>query len=294
MSKKTSIKAFSFLELSLVILIVGILVSAFLGAVELSNEAKLRRAKTLTQNSPVNGIAGLVLWLDTTSEQSFIESEKNDGTAITKWSNLNPNASTTSQLSDSSVATDDNPVYRESCFNGLPCLYFDGGDKITAPKPLGVRSEYLSLFAVFSGAENASGASYEFLKSDLNANWDNSSGAFILSGTSGQAFFYDMPGPSGIQPSICNGAAVTNQNQAYVYSLIDDNSGSIFHYFNGGKGNTTGGDGSLSKSLGVLEIGRSSYRGNIGEIIIFTRALSLAERKSVEQYLGKKWGIKTS
>ena len=56
MSKKITVKAFSFLELSLVILIVGVMVSAFLGAVDLSNDAKLRHAKTLTQNSPVNGI----------------------------------------------------------------------------------------------------------------------------------------------------------------------------------------------------------------------------------------------
>lgn len=293
MNKKISIKAFSFLELSLVIMIVGIMVSVFLGAVDLSNDAKLRHAKTLTQNSPVSTISGLALWLDTTSEQSFIESEMNDGSAITRWSNLNPGASVVSRLDNSSIDITDNPTYQESCFNSLPCLYFDGGDKITSSKPLGIRSDNLSLFAVFSGAENLSGTSYEFLKSDLSATWDNLSGVFVLSGTSGQTFFYDMPGSSGIQPSICNAAAITNKNQPYIYSLIDDNSGSIFHYFNGAKGNTTGGNGSLSKSLGVFEIGRASYRGKISEIIIFTRALSSAERKSVEQYLGKKWEIKT-
>lgn len=36
------------------------------------------------------------------------------------------------------------------------------------------------------------------------------------------------------------------------------------------------------------------YKGNVGEIIIFSRALKTEERRSVEEYLGKKWKIKIS
>ena len=32
--------------------------------------------------------------------------------------------------------------------------------------------------------------------------------------------------------------------------------------------------------------------GDIGEIIIFSRALKTEERQAVERYLGKKWGIR--
>jgi hypothetical protein len=34
------------------------------------------------------------------------------------------------------------------------------------------------------------------------------------------------------------------------------------------------------------------YDGDIGEIIIFDRALKTEERQSIEKYLGQKWGIK--
>lgn len=36
------------------------------------------------------------------------------------------------------------------------------------------------------------------------------------------------------------------------------------------------------------------YNGNVAEIIIFNRALKTEERKSIESYLGKKWGVKIS
>jgi hypothetical protein len=61
---------------------------------------------------------------------------------------------------------------------------------------------------------------------------------------------------------------------------------------NGVVANSVGANsGVLTKTLGVVSIGNGSYQGNIGEVIIFTKALTATERKSVEQYLGKKWGI---
>jgi hypothetical protein len=33
---------------------------------------------------------------------------------------------------------------------------------------------------------------------------------------------------------------------------------------------------------------------DIAEVIIYDRSLKTEERKSIEQYLGKKWGIKIS
>jgi len=36
------------------------------------------------------------------------------------------------------------------------------------------------------------------------------------------------------------------------------------------------------------------YKGNIGEIIIFSRAVKTEERQSIENYLSKKWKIKIS
>ena len=40
--------------------------------------------------------------------------------------------------------------------------------------------------------------------------------------------------------------------------------------------------------IGTISIGQD-YIGEIGEIAIITRALGKADRKLVEDYLGKKW-----
>lgn len=324
MNKKPLIRAFSLLELSLVTLIIGVLISAFLGASDLVDSAKLRQAKTLTQNSPVNGISKLALWFDTTSDQSFLASEAVDGSIVSRWNNLNPSVSDTIYLSNNPATTNDNPSYKESCINGLPCLYFDadpvtleGKDIMTLSKSFGVRTKNVSVFVVFTGAENASnGSYYRLLNSDVNASiqkvtsiLNKDRGPFFLNGIAGGYFteYFFMPYPHSIVPisPSCDDRCILNPKQTYLYGMVDDgiDVNSIVQYLNGtqlGTPNINGIAGS-PKSLGVVEIGavfsrdsHESYQGNIGEIIIFAKALSSAERKSVEQYLGKKWGIKTS
>jgi hypothetical protein len=297
MIKRSPSKAFSFLEISVVIMIIGLLISAILTGSEVSASAKLVHARSLTQNSPVASISGLALWLDTTSEKSFSKLESKEGSAISRWNDINPEASVSNYLSNSSGTTSEHPTYKETCINGLPCLYFNGttNNKITSPKQMGIRTKYISMFLVFTGSESAT-ASYasSVFSSNVGSAWDNNSGAFILTtvANSSKYFFYNMPGNYGVQYTSCTPVASMNPKQGYIYGVIDDSSSSIFHYVNGVVANSVGANsGILTKTLGVVSIGNGSYQGNIGEVIIFTKALTANERKSVEQYLGKKWGI---
>ena len=295
MIKRAPSKAFSFLEISVVIMIIGLLISAILTGSEVTASAKLVHARSLTQNSPVASISGLTLWLDTTSEKSFSKLESKEGAAISRWNDINPEASVSNYLSNSSGTTSEHPIYKETCINGLPCLYFNGttNNKITSPKQMGIRTKYISMFLVFTGSESAT-ASYASSVFSSGGAWDDNSGAFILGTTANpnKYFSYNMPSTYGIQYKSCTPVAYMNPKQEYVYGVIDDNSSSIFHYVNGVVANSVGSNsGVLTKTLGIVSIGNGSYQGNIGEVIIFTKALTTTERKSVEQYLGKKWGI---
>lgn len=302
MTKKISAKspqAFSFLEISIVIVIIGLLIAAILTGGEIVNDARMARARSMTQNAPVVNISGLVLWLDTTSEKSFSRVEAKDGATISRWNDISPEASTANYLSNSSGTAADHPTYKENCIGGLPCLYFNGttNNTITSPKQLGIRTKYISMFLVFTGSESAtSGYSSTVFSSNIATTWDTSSGVFLLTtvANSTKYFFYNMPADYGIQYTSCTSNAAMNQKQKYIYSVIDDNSSSIFHYINGTVANTAGvsNSGILTKTLGTIALGNGSYKGNIGEVIIFTKALTTAERKSVEQYLSKKWDIK--
>jgi prepilin-type N-terminal cleavage/methylation domain-containing protein len=294
-------RAFSLIEISLVILIIGVLIGAILGASDLVFDARIRNARSITENSPIISIPDLELWFETVSERSFGESEASDGVAITRWNNIAPDASSFSFLSNSSAVASNRPVYTEDCIDSLPCLSFNGvgGSRIFSPKPVGIRSKYISAFLVFTGPENATPSfASQLISSDRNAAWNVNSGVFSFStsATASMSFVYNMPSTFGIKNTQANSSATLQSARPYIYSVIDDNSSSIFQYVNGAAANTsgTGNSGAIEKSIGVFEVGSASYQGKVGEIIIFSRALSAADRRTVEQYLAKKWGIALS
>lgn len=300
MTKKLSAKAFSLLEMSIVIVIIGLLISAILTGNEMMNDAKLAQARSMTQNSPVVSISDLVLWLDTTSEKSFSKAEAKDGATISRWNDISPESSVTNYFTNTSATATDHPVYKENCINGLPCLYFNGtsGSKIIAQKSLGIRTAYISIFIVLTGSESATSTySSTLFNSNSSGTWtDSTSGMFYLrtSMRASPPAVYDMTSTYGIQYGKCTSVAYMVSKQKYIYSLVDDNSSSIYHYVNGVVANNSGSNGGITKTLGFVNIGNASYKGNIGEIIVFSKALSTTERKSVEQYLSKKWDIKVA
>ena len=64
-------KAFSLVELSMVILIIGILIAGVSQGIDLYQDMRLATARSLTQNSRVNRIEDLTMWFEATSEKSF-------------------------------------------------------------------------------------------------------------------------------------------------------------------------------------------------------------------------------
>ena len=67
MSKKS--RAFSLLELSIVILIIGILIAGVTQASRLVAQAKISAAQTQTQSSPVHSINGILLLIEDVLEE---------------------------------------------------------------------------------------------------------------------------------------------------------------------------------------------------------------------------------
>ena len=64
-------KAFSLIELSIVILIIGILVAGVTQSSRLLKMMRLQSARSLTNSGPVISINNIVLWVDSVSEESF-------------------------------------------------------------------------------------------------------------------------------------------------------------------------------------------------------------------------------
>jgi prepilin-type N-terminal cleavage/methylation domain-containing protein len=83
-SKKKN-SAFSLIEISMVILIIGVLIAGVLLGNNLVKKSRISSAQTLTISSPINGIKESALWLESSLDKSFEESESFDNNPISVW-----------------------------------------------------------------------------------------------------------------------------------------------------------------------------------------------------------------
>ena len=75
-----------------------------------------------------------------------------------------------------------------------------------------------------------------------------------------------------------------------IFTFVSDSTSGKKIYINGTLVNQSANNAQVS-GITSLDIGKN-YNGEIGEIAIFTRALKGEERKSIEDYIGKKWTTK--
>jgi Tfp pilus assembly protein PilE len=124
--KKFHKKAFSLVELSVILLIISVVLLGVVKGNYLLSKSRLSNAQTLTQNSGILDIPDLVLWLETSLESSFVKSEAQDATNISTWYN-NQNISPKNNASQSTLANQ--PKFYENVFNNaIPAVRFDGNN----------------------------------------------------------------------------------------------------------------------------------------------------------------------
>ena len=306
-------KAFSLIELSIVVLIIGILISGVTQGSRLIKASKLQTAKTLTLSSDVNSIKDLAMWLETSLDNSVtIDSSS----TVTRWNDINPQSMSKINAYNT---TPDNPVYVENVINGLPVIKFYVGPEIPAdqnfgenievdPNGLGLSFLANTNYTIFVVEQRVSSGSLDGKKSmflsghgmispsinlqigyssNKNFIWDNTGTG---SGATKDASDWNIPVTlsAAITPRIHTFKFDTTKGKYYSmksnisapYSAT--NTGAIGKPLVSYYGATIGGKGPGSDDL------------SIAEMIIFTRALSTDEIKSVEAYLGKKYAIKIS
>jgi prepilin-type N-terminal cleavage/methylation domain-containing protein len=134
-------KAFSLIEISVVIIVVGILLAGISSGIDFYDDYKLKVVQNLTKNSRVARIKDLELWLETTSENSFAlgttsfvdKIAPNELDPIGRWNDANPNILPTARNSATQATLDSQPKYIRKGINGFPALLFDGtNDYITS------------------------------------------------------------------------------------------------------------------------------------------------------------------
>lgn len=313
-------KAFSLIELSIVILIIGIIIAGITQSSRVVSQMRLNTARSLTQSSPATSIKGLALWLETTGENSFGTTTPDDTTAIANQTAL---ACTVGGTNTTCAWADNNPTvvlkshatvigsaitYAASAINGLPAVKFNG----TASSFFAVQmnSSYLAQprtsFVVVSPM-NTMSPGYIFDNNYLTATGASAQNYLnITTGTNFQAGINN----TGIISSVSQTTPSPSIGGVYVITVIENGTNTSTNYsatirVNGNNTNTaTLVAGTFSPIMnigcGALTPAATSYTASctspasmyLGEVIVFDRSLVAEEYKAVENYLGKKWGVK--
>jgi prepilin-type N-terminal cleavage/methylation domain-containing protein len=298
-------KAFSLIELSLVILVIGVLIAGVVQASNLVFKFKIKTVQNLTRNSPVGSIQDLYLWLEPVMDESFLSSESIDGNKISIWQDINPQAKGT-DLYSAVIETGESPNIfydKSSPIGDLPSLLFSS--------PPSYYKNYLGL-----SKKNSSGSFVAtLLKTPNNAFTfcaimrGNSFGGFPAGFSNGSGYSYWGYGTNGANRSVIAngqifgmpaGSFKLNKNEILCASCNGLGLGDVNIFVNGAKVAS----GSLSSStlsnasqklyIGSGGNGANPWLGYLSEFIVYGRALKNNERKEIEAYLSRKYKITLS
>jgi prepilin-type N-terminal cleavage/methylation domain-containing protein len=294
-------KAFSLIEISFCLIVIAILAAAIFQSKNLVSTFRLNSAQSLTNSSPVNSIQGLVLWLEPTMPESFLQSQTSDGVQITQWNDINNQAS----KKYFALATASNGItYKEiSEIYLLPSIYFSGStssllelsknESSLSSTPILTPNNDFTFFVV----SKLNAVSNSFASSTIFLNGNSAGWGFAIGGTtnSGKRQIKFL----GAGATDNNSVSASSSTKAEIISATYLGSSQTTKLFtNGALENLTSSGGIISNNpSNNFYIGNSSaanpWQGYISEIIIFDRVLSDANRKLIEQYLGQKYGIAT-
>ncbi len=268
---KSNSKAFSLVELSIVILIITVLVVGIIGAQSLLTKSRLVSARAQTSASPVLSVDNLSLWLESTLERSFGSSDISDNAALASWNDIGNNKLTSTQVSGG-------PVYNRA-INKMPTAAFSGTGHFTFDGSFLNGRDY----TIFAVEQRSSSASDNYFLGDGT-----------VSGTNRFALGYKANGQiSQDHGAFTYSAAVSgySANEPKIITFSSNSAGKKI-YINGMLAKTSA-DTLAPTGITNLAVGKG-YNGQIGEVIVFAKSLQSEERKKIEDYLSKKWVVKTS
>jgi len=297
--------AFSLIELSIVILIIGLLIQGVIKGRDLLNKMELTAARNITTNSPIHRTKDLLFWYETTSQDAFLEDDIVDDNLIENWNDNKLATDTQYNLTQSSTARQ--PSYVKNGINGLPSLDFLGiynansnndcmksaiGGQIIlneshtlffVGKKNDLDNSHLLKFAIPSGGA-AQSIAYVGSSNDFSFvyrhNSSSSGGEFIAGNVSNNTV--DKPY---ILRSVRNHDQQTIEAWLNDSKILDTSTTNLNDYNVSGFEFTVG-------SNSCTNTPTRSYDGTISEIIGFNRSLKKGEIKAIEDYLSQKYDIK--
>jgi hypothetical protein len=276
--KSNFLSAFSLIEVSVVILIIGIFIAAIMTSNNLISKFRLRTAQSMTVSSPINGISDNALWLESSLSELSLGENLNNGDPVGSWLDNSHNIHKTTIS-----AVLNGPTYANT-INYIPAVKFDNTSNINhlqIDDASFLNGNDYTIFILEKRMSANSGVDNYLLGQD---------GSFAL-GYESDASIIQSHGEgssSTNQASIESLSSYSNKPRmiTFTHSSVDGNK----IYINATLANEDNSNEAKAHLSGItfLAIGKG-YNGEIGEIAIFNRKLTTSERQEVENYLSKKW-----
>jgi prepilin-type N-terminal cleavage/methylation domain-containing protein len=297
-------KAFSLVEISIVILIIGLLIAGISKASDMIFDAELKSGRSLTKGSKVGRMANLALWLETTSAESILDNERFKDATVTLWRDINPQSTSKFIFKNGGV-----PKYIDEGQNNMPAigkfsaatdLFLPYSSEALTATVLPYQSTqifssgaYATIFVVLKPAATVMNL-INFCPYTTGTTTTCGLGTEISLGleATGKLTFGFMSA-SATTSTLTSTNAYASRNLIIASAIKDTVNQKLF--VNGGDkvalatANTYATTNAFS---GTFRVGGTVSPGvEIYEIIVFSSNLSDADRYSVETYLSKKYNV---
>jgi hypothetical protein len=222
-------------------------------------------------------------WLDATDEDSVFVPDGE--TAVAVWSSKIGDSRNFSQEDG-----DRRPLPIADGINGMPVVRFDGDDDKLTDNNSDMLDANEYTVAVVGRGNNEGNATFLTGVSGTNIR-----GIAMWGGNGGEEFDFDHTWPASISPNLVTvGGGTTGAPVIAIATWDGVESTLLTNFGSGSAGNTQDPIDSASFVLGSTRPGAGDINpldGDIGEVIVFERALTDAEQARLLELLRAKWGI---
>jgi len=285
-SKTSKNRAFSLIEISIVILVIGILIMGTMYGVSFLGKYRLSAAQKSTKNSPVDKIEDLSLWLEPTMETSIISvsnaNSPEDGDAISAWNDVNTQV--ISKINLTQNVSSKQPTYVRKGIGGLPSLSFQGDDYLVTnlSSIIAGKNKY-TIIAVWQESD-ISGSQTIFYQGGSRCDGShagiNTEAGYInglaCGSENSRAFAYEAGKPYAVIYRVDS-----SQTDNVIFYANGQKYGPVAKIINVGAGNNVVGYGG----------GDAYFKGLVSEIIVYNHALNDVEIEDIRGYLRGKYGF---
>lgn len=295
MNNKNGLFAFSLIELSIVVLIIGILIAGVTQGSRLVRQSRIKTAQNLTSGSPVSSIPNLALWLEPVMDGSIISvansSNPEDNDLVSAWNDINPQ--TQNKINLTQATTANQPRYVANGINQLPTLSFNGSSSYlfnAVAGPLSLGDVTYTVIAVVQTRDSGAGG-WQHITSQGSCNSTGALADINLKPTLNVGPSFSSCGVN-YQPNSYI------QNKSYII-IVTVNNTSLQFYSNsiaGTAGTLPGvnlGPDAINAYVGTRNNtgGPEFFNGYISEVIFYDRILKKSEVSSINSYLSTKYAI---